>query len=106
VLRGAPNAFFTDWSFDPYLNATCYTGRWSSTTCTSVPVSTRRTTAVRFDAALFDNGGALTHRTSPVAAVRALAARLGVEIGEEDAARGQTRPASVPAGLPWAGQAR
>jgi hypothetical protein len=25
VLRGAPNAFFTDWSFDPYLNATFYT---------------------------------------------------------------------------------
>jgi len=25
VLRGGPNAFFTDWSFDPYLNATYYT---------------------------------------------------------------------------------
>ncbi|HEV2374106.1 MAG TPA: ECF transporter S component [Streptosporangiaceae bacterium] len=25
ILRGAPNAFFTDWSFDPYLNATFYT---------------------------------------------------------------------------------
>jgi len=25
VLRGAPNAFFTDFSFDPYLNATYYT---------------------------------------------------------------------------------
>jgi len=25
VLRGAPNAFLTDWSFDPYLNATYYT---------------------------------------------------------------------------------
>jgi hypothetical protein len=25
ILRGAPNAFFTDWSFDPYLNATYYT---------------------------------------------------------------------------------
>ena len=42
---------------------------------------------MRFDAVLFDNGGTLTHRTSPVAAVCALAARLGVEIGEEDAAR-------------------
>src|SRR5258707_13456151 len=42
---------------------------------------------MRFDAVLFDNGGTLTHRTSPVAAVRALAARLGVEISEEDAAR-------------------
>src|SRR5262245_49041144 len=42
---------------------------------------------MRFDAVLFDNGGTLTHRTSPVAAVRALAARLGVVISEEDAAR-------------------
>jgi HAD superfamily hydrolase (TIGR01493 family) len=42
---------------------------------------------VRFDAVLFDNGGTLTHRTSPVAAIRALAARLGVQASEEDAAR-------------------
>src|SRR5260370_11623082 len=42
---------------------------------------------MRFDAVLLDNGGTLTHRTSPVAAVRALAARLGVVIGEADAAR-------------------
>jgi hypothetical protein len=25
VLRGAPDAFLTDWTFDPYLNATYYT---------------------------------------------------------------------------------
>jgi hypothetical protein len=25
ILRGAPNSFLTDWSFDPYLNATFYT---------------------------------------------------------------------------------
>lgn len=25
ILRGAPNAFLTDWNFDPYLNATFYT---------------------------------------------------------------------------------
>jgi hypothetical protein len=25
ILRGSPNAFFTDFSFDPYLNATYYT---------------------------------------------------------------------------------
>ena len=25
MLRGGPNAFFTDWTFDPYLNATFYT---------------------------------------------------------------------------------
>jgi hypothetical protein len=25
VLRGAPNAFLTDWTFDPYLNATYHT---------------------------------------------------------------------------------
>src|SRR5499427_7356049 len=42
---------------------------------------------MRFDAVLFDNGGTLTHRSSPVAAVRALAARAGVEISEEEAAR-------------------
>ena len=42
---------------------------------------------MRFDAVMFDNGGTLTHRTSPVAAVRALAARLGEVISEEDAAR-------------------
>lgn len=42
---------------------------------------------MRFDAVMFDNGGTLTHRTSPVAAVRALAAKVGIEISEEDAAR-------------------
>jgi HAD superfamily hydrolase (TIGR01493 family) len=42
---------------------------------------------MHFDAVLFDNGGTLTHRTSPVAMVRALAARLGVDISEEEAAR-------------------
>lgn len=42
---------------------------------------------MRYDAVLFDNGGTLTHRTSPVAAVRALAATLGVDISEEEAAR-------------------
>src|SRR5260221_4133115 len=42
---------------------------------------------MRFDAVMFDNGGTLTHRTSPVAAVRALAARLGVVISQEDAER-------------------
>jgi len=42
---------------------------------------------MRYDAALFDNGGTLTHRTSPVAAVCSLAAGLGVAIPEEDAAR-------------------
>ena len=40
-----------------------------------------------FDAVLFDNEKTRTHRTSPVAAVRALAARAGVVISEEEAAR-------------------
>ena len=42
---------------------------------------------MRFDAVLFDNGGTLTHRTSPVAMVRTLAARFGADISEEEAAR-------------------
>ena len=42
---------------------------------------------MRFDAVLFDNGGTLTHRSSPVAMVRSLAARLGVDVSEEEAAR-------------------
>jgi HAD superfamily hydrolase (TIGR01493 family) len=42
---------------------------------------------MRYDAVLFDNGGTLTHRTSPVAAVVSLAAGLGVHISEEEAAR-------------------
>jgi len=42
---------------------------------------------MRYDAVLFDNGGTLTHRTSPVAAVRSLAARLGVDIRQEHAAQ-------------------
>jgi putative hydrolase of the HAD superfamily len=42
---------------------------------------------MRYDAVLFDNGGTLTHRTSPVAAACSLAARLGVELPEEEAAR-------------------
>jgi hypothetical protein len=33
MLRGGPNAFLTDWSFDPYLNATYYTwlAMWQDT---------------------------------------------------------------------------
>ena len=42
---------------------------------------------MRYEGVLFDNGGTLTHRTSPVAAVCTLAERLGVTISEEDAAR-------------------
>ncbi|HEV2374102.1 MAG TPA: HAD family hydrolase [Streptosporangiaceae bacterium] len=42
---------------------------------------------MRFDAVLFDNGGTLTHRSSPVATICSIAARLGVDISEEDAAR-------------------
>lgn len=42
---------------------------------------------MQYEGVLFDNGGTLTHRTSPVAAVCMLAARLGVTISEEDAAR-------------------
>jgi HAD superfamily hydrolase (TIGR01493 family) len=42
---------------------------------------------MRYDAVLFDNGGTLTHRTSPVAAVVSLASDLGVHVSEEDAAR-------------------
>jgi HAD superfamily hydrolase (TIGR01493 family) len=42
---------------------------------------------MRYDAVLFDNGGTLTHRTSPVTAIRALAARAGVPVSQEDAAR-------------------
>ena len=42
---------------------------------------------MRYDAVLFDNGGTLTHRTSPVAAACSLAARLGAQLPEEEAAR-------------------
>ncbi|MGO9295243.1 MAG: HAD family hydrolase [Streptosporangiaceae bacterium] len=42
---------------------------------------------MRYDAVLFDNGGTLTHRTSPVAAVVTLAARLGVDVPQDVAAR-------------------
>ncbi len=42
---------------------------------------------MRYDAVLFDNGGTLTHRTSPVAAVRALAAGLGADVSQERAAQ-------------------
>ena len=52
-----------------------------------LPETVSSEATMRFDAVLFDNGGTLTHRTSPVAAVRALAARLGVAISEEEAAR-------------------
>src|SRR5690349_9187220 len=47
---------------------------------------------MRFEAVMFDNGGTLTHRTSPVATVRALGARVGVQISEEEAARYWRRP--------------
>jgi putative hydrolase of the HAD superfamily len=51
------------------------------------PAGSTPADGTRFDAVLFDNGGTLTHRSSPVAAVRALAGRLGVSISEEEAAR-------------------
>ena len=42
---------------------------------------------MRFDAVLFDNGGTLTHRTSPVAAVCSSPPGWAWTISEEDAAR-------------------
>src|SRR5580692_6954009 len=62
------------------------TGKAASTRPAS-SLSPARGDPVRYDAVLFDNGGTLTHRSSPVAAVCKLAAGLGVEVSEEDAAR-------------------
>ena len=42
---------------------------------------------MRFDAVLFDNGGTLTHRSSPVAMVRSLSRPAGRGHLEEEAAR-------------------
>jgi hypothetical protein len=44
VLRGAPNAFLNDWTFDPYLNATYYTWlqMWNDTWSNGFSTASRR----------------------------------------------------------------
>jgi hypothetical protein len=72
LLRGAPNAFLTDFSFDPYLNATYYTlyamwrDTWSNGVANAVEAAVTATLALRVARAVIPSIGARQARTADV----------------------------------------
>ena len=70
VLRGAPNAFLTDWTFDPYLNATYYTwlqmwnGTWSNGFFNGIEAAASAPLAYRVAVSVVPSLGARRVRTA------------------------------------------
>jgi hypothetical protein len=64
ILRGAPNAFLTDWTFDPYLNSTYYTwyamwrDTWSNGIANSVEAAMSAALALRVARSVIPSIGA------------------------------------------------
>jgi hypothetical protein len=64
ILRGAPNAFLTDWTFDPYLNSTYYTwyamwrDTWSNAIGNGVESAITATLALRVARSVIPSIGA------------------------------------------------
>jgi ABC-type cobalt transport system, permease component len=70
LLRGAPNAFLTDWTFDPYLNSTYYTwyamwrDTWSNALGNGVESAITAVLALRVARAVVPSLGARKARTA------------------------------------------
>ena len=64
ILRGAPNAFLTDWTFDPYLNSTYYTwyamwrDTWSNAVGNGIESAITATLALRVARSVIPSIGA------------------------------------------------
>jgi hypothetical protein len=70
ILRGGPNAFLTDWTFDPYLNSTYYTwyamwrDTWSNAIGNGVESAITAVLALRVARAVVPSIGARRTRTA------------------------------------------
>ena len=102
VLRGAPNAFLTDWTFDPYLNSTYYTlyQMWTDTWSNAIGNGVEAAISAVF---------ALRVARSVIPSIGARQARAAGDVdpfAEEDAIKGAPAGAPVNAadGLPSEGE--
>jgi hypothetical protein len=70
LLRGGPNAFLTDWTFDPYLNATYYTwlaiwqDTWSNGLFNGIEAAVSALLAQRVAVSVIPSLGAARRRTA------------------------------------------
>jgi hypothetical protein len=71
ILRGGPNAFLTDWTFDPYLNSTYYTwyamwtNTWSNAIGNGVEAAISAVLALRVARAVIPSIGARQRAGTP-----------------------------------------
>jgi hypothetical protein len=102
VLRGGPNAFLTDWSFDPYLNATYYTwlqmwnDTWSNGLFNGIEAAISAPLAHRVAVAVVPSLGAGRSRGAATADPFAEPEETqdGAPVAQANPAVGQGRPAS------------
>ena len=72
LLRGGPNAFLTDWTFDPYINATYYTwlqmwnDTWSNGLFNGLEAAVSAPLAYRVAVSVIPSLGAKRVRTADV----------------------------------------
>jgi len=111
LLRGGPNAFLTDWTFDPYLNATYYTwlqmwnDTWSNGLFNGIEAAVSAPLAYRVAVSVIPSLGARRVRT---AGADPFAESADGEAAVPGAAAGQERDGSAaaePGTSPATGQA-
>jgi hypothetical protein len=117
ILRGAPNAFLTDWTFDPYLNSTYYTwyamwrDTWSNGLFNGIEAAISAPLALRVARSVIPTIGARQARSAdkvdpfaepvavgaPASAAAASAATVPVDTIPAGAVPAQAPPAPAPA---------
>ena len=110
LLRGAPNAVLTDWTFDPYLNATYYTwlqmwnDTWSNGLFNGIEAAVSAPLAYRVAVSVVPSLGARRVRTAAADPFAEPADGQGAILGGAGAAAGDGAAAESATG-PAAGQA-
>ena len=111
LLRGAPNAFLTDWTFDPYLNATYYTwlqmwnDTWSNGLFNGIEAAVSAPLAYRVAVSVVPSLGARRVRTAAADPFAEPAGGQGAVLGGSGAAARDGNPPAESATGPAAGQA-
>jgi hypothetical protein len=92
VLRGGPNAFLTDWTFDPYLNSTFYTwgaiwkDTWSNAISNGIEAAISAVLALRVARSVIPSLGARRARPADVDPFAEPAASSAVQATEGEPA--------------------
>jgi hypothetical protein len=103
VLRGSPDAFFTDWSFDPYLNATYYTwlqmwnDTWSNGLFNGIEAAVSAILAHRVAVSVMPSLGASRARAAGAADPFAETAAAAPGAGQTEPSQGQAAPGDTQA---------